>query len=208
MDSIYNKIISSRQIYLPYSHIDKNIHNKLLNLLKNDIENKCIVEGYIKNNSTNIIRYSSGLIYQDFVCFDVVFECLIANPVESMKFICKVKSITKIGIRAEIDDDDNPFVIFLARDHHYNNSGFSKIKEEDYITVRVLGKRFELNDPNISVIAEFLEINLKENIKKELDKVPYIESDKFTKVGNDLEEQEPEKIKLKIKKSKLKSLKL
>ena len=204
MDPVYNKIIISKKVYINFSHIDKNINSKLLNILKNDIENKCITEGFIKNNSIKILKNSSGLVQDDTVCFNITLECMVANPVQSMKFICKVKSITKVGIRAEIDDPDNPFIIFLARDHHYNNTEFSKIKEDDYITVRVLGQRFELNDTNISVIAEFIELNVKEQIKKELNNIKYVQSDKFSNV-QDIDGGE--KIKIKMKKSTAKSLK-
>lgn len=204
MDPVYNKIIISKKVYINFSQIDKNINNKILDILKNDIENKCITEGFVKNNSVKIIKHSSGLVIDDKVCFDITLECMVANPVESMKFICKVKSITKVGIRAEIDDPDNPFIIFLARDHHYNNNEFSKINENDYITVRVLGQRFELNDTNISVIAEFIELNVKEQIKKELNNIEYVQSDKFSNI-KDIDEGE--KIKIKIKKSAAKSLK-
>jgi hypothetical protein len=172
--------------------------------LKSDIENKCITEGFIKNNSIKILKNSSGLVQDNTVCFNITLECMAANPVQSMKFICKVKSITKVGIRAEIDDPDNPFIIFLARDHHYNNTEFSKIKEDDYITVRVLGQRFELNDTNISVIAEFIELNVKEQIKKELNNIKYVQSDKFSNVQHI---DGGEKIKIKMKKSAAKSLK-
>tara|TARA_Y100000389_G_scaffold202185_1_gene246796 strand:+ start:884 stop:1513 length:630 start_codon:yes stop_codon:yes gene_type:complete len=204
MDPVYNKIIISKKVYINFSHIDKNINNKLLNILKSDIENKCITEGFIKNNSIKILKNSSGLVQDNTVCFNITLECMAANPVQSMKFICKVKSITKVGIRAEIDDPDNPFIIFLARDHHYNNTEFSKIKEDDYITVRVLGQRFELNDTNISVIAEFIELNVKEQIKKELNNIKYVQSDKFSNVQHI---DGGEKIKIKMKKSTAKSLK-
>lgn len=204
MDPVYNKIIISKKVYINFSHIDKNINNKLLNILKNDIENKCITEGFIKNNSIKILKNSSGVVQDNTVCFNITLECMAANPVQSMKFICKVKSITKVGIRAEIDDPDNPFIIFLARDHHYNNTEFSKIKEDDYITVRVLGQRFELNDTNISVIAEFIELNVKEQIKKELNNIKYVQSDKFSNVQHI---DDGEKIKIKMKKSTAKSLK-
>jgi DNA-directed RNA polymerase subunit E'/Rpb7 len=204
MDPVYNKIIISKKVYINFSHIDKNINNKLLNILKSDIENKCITEGFIKNNSIKILKNSSGLVQDNTVCFNITLECMAANPVQSMKFICKVKSITKVGIRAEIDDPDNPFIIFLARDHHYNNTEFSKIKEDDYITVRVLGQRFELNDTNISVIAEFIELNVKEQIKKELNNIKYVQSDKFSNVQHI---DGGEKIKIKMKKSAAKSLK-
>jgi len=93
------------------------------------------------------------------VLFDVIYDCLVANPVESMVFDCIVKSITKVGIRAELEEEVSPFIIFIARDHHYNNDLFSKINEGDIITVRVIGQRFELNNKFISIIAELININ-------------------------------------------------
>ena len=72
---------------------------------------------------------------------------------------CVVSSITKVGIRALLKNDseeDSPFVIFVARDHHYNNKDFSKISVKDIINVKVLGKRFELYDNNISIIGELI----------------------------------------------------
>jgi len=70
----------------------------------------------------------------------------------------KVKNVTKAGIRAEISEKDEPtpMVIFIARDHHNNNDEFINIKENDYINAKVIGKRFELNDTYISVIAELI----------------------------------------------------
>ena len=48
-------------------------------------------------------------------------------------------------------------MIFIARDHHYNSQKFSQINVDNEIKVKVLGQRFELNDPFISVIAELYE---------------------------------------------------
>ena len=71
---------------------------------------------------------------------------------------CKISSVTKVGIRAVLNDinDVSPFVIFLSRDHHYNNKEFSKKNIDDIINVKVLGKRFELYDDLISVIGELM----------------------------------------------------
>ena len=88
-----------------------------------------------------------------------------------MTFDCIVKSITKVGIRAEINEEVSPFVIFIARDHHYENELFSKININDIINVRVLGQRFELNNKFISVIAELLDKNNYKTQKADLEDV-------------------------------------
>jgi hypothetical protein len=70
---------------------------------------------------------------------------------------CIAKNITKMGIRAETNENPSPVVIFISRDHHYTSSYFSNIKENDDIQVSVIGQRFELNDKYVSIIAKIVE---------------------------------------------------
>ena len=70
-----------------------------------------------------------------------------------MNIKCKVKNKTQAGIRAMIDEENSPVVIYVTRDHHYNNKYFNTVKENDEITVRVIGQRYELNDQQVSVIG-------------------------------------------------------
>ena len=79
---------------------------------------------------------------------------MLCLPVEDMKIKCIVKNITKAGIRAEIDEDPTPIVVFISRDHHYKSGQFSKIDVGNVITVNIIGQRYELNDSYVSVIAE------------------------------------------------------
>ena len=170
IDNIYCKSLLSRKVYLEFTSIDKNIVMTLENKLKQEYEGKCCIEGYIKHGSIQVVSYSSGELSGDKIIYNVVFECLLTNPVESMIILCNAKSITKVGIRAEINSDDNisPYIIFIARDHHYTNELFSKVKENDVIKVKVLGQRYELNDKFISVIAELIDINNYETTKSEM----------------------------------------
>ena len=154
---IYTKILLNNKVLLNYSELNDNMENVFKRKIKATIEGKCIEEGYIKHDSVNILSYSSAELQSSNAICDVVYECMVANPVESMILNCKVKSITKVGIRAEINDPDsrdNPFVVFVARDHHYDNESFASIEVDGMIDVRVIGKRYELYDPFISVIAE------------------------------------------------------
>ena len=64
-----------------------------------------------------------------------------------------VKNITKAGIRAEIDDNDSPLIIYIARDHNYSNKDFINIKENDKIVVKVIGIKYELNDNHVYAIC-------------------------------------------------------
>lgn len=161
----------SEKLYVNFKNINSDIYNTLQKLIKKKVEGICIDEGFVKPDSVNLVSYSSGELFSDNVKFDIVYQCLVANTVESMTFDCIVKSITKVGIRAEINESVSPFVIFIARDHHFNNELFSKINENDIINVRVLGQRYELNNKFISVIAELVNINNYKTSKGELEDV-------------------------------------
>lgn len=161
----------SDKLEINFKNINSEIYNTLQKIIKKKVEGICIDEGYVKQDSVNLISYSSGELFANNVMFDIVYECLVANTVESMTFDCIVKSITKVGIRAEINEAVSPFVIFIARDHHFDNELFSKINENDIINVRVLGQRYELNNKFISVIAELVDINNYKTSKAELEDV-------------------------------------
>lgn len=158
IQSIYSRGLLTRNIILPFTTIGKNIKETIEENIKANFEGKCLVEGYIKPNSTKIVTFSSGIISRgNSIIFEVVFECEVCFPVEGMLISCTAKNITKAGIRAESATDfPSPIVVFVAKDHHYNMSYFSEIKEGDKITVRVIGQRFELNDKYVSIIGELV----------------------------------------------------
>ena len=158
IQTVYSRCLITRKIVLPITTIGKNLTENIEENIKANFEGKCVVEGYIKPNSSKIISYSSGMIQRgNNVLFDVVFECDVCFPVEGMLITCIAKNITKAGIRAESDVDvPSPIVVFIAKDHHYSVAHFAEVKEGDKITVRVIGQRFELNDKYISIIGELI----------------------------------------------------
>lgn len=158
LQSIYSRCLLTRKIVLPITFIGKSLDDVIENYIQNNFEGKCVVEGYVKPNSSKIIRYSSGVIERgNNVIFEVVFECDICLPVEGMLITCSVKNVVKAGVRAEVANEvPTPVVIFVAKDHHYNIQQFNEIQVGDIITVRVIGQRFELNDKYVSVIGELV----------------------------------------------------
>jgi len=158
VQSVYSRCLITRKVILPITTIGNNLKENIEENIKHNYEGTCVVEGYVKYNSSKIISYSSGIIQRgNNVLFEVVFECDICFPVEGMIISCVAKNITKAGIRAESSNDiPSPVVIFIAKGHHYSVSHFSEIKEGDTINVRVIGQRFELNDKYISIIGELI----------------------------------------------------
>ena len=197
---VYIRSLLTQKTVLKYDEVNADLFNILEMKIKKLNEGKCVKEGYVKNNSVKLLTYSSGELFDNKILFECVFECLITNPVESTLIYCITKSITKVGVRAEliVDDEVSPYIVFIARDHHYDNESFSHIKENDIIQVRILGQRYELNDKYISIIAELISINNYSTLKNELESEEIEEN--LEKVGG-------KKLKLKITKSKAKEIK-
>jgi len=158
LQSIYNRSLITRTLTLPMNAVSNNIDNILETNLSFSIEGKCIEEGFVKPGSVKLVTYSNGLLMRgNKVSFEVVFECMICYPVEGMLIQCVAQNITKAGIKGvSSEEDPSPVIIFIARDHNYNNDQFNKVEVGDKFSIRVIGQRFELNDKYISVIAEIV----------------------------------------------------
>ena len=158
LQTIYNRSLITRTLTLPMNAVSNNIDNILETNLSFSIEGKCIEEGFVKPGSVKLVTYSNGLLMRgNKVSFEVVFECMICYPVEGMLIQCVAQNITKAGIKGvSSEEDPSPVIIFIARDHNYNNDQFNKVEVGDKFSIRVIGQRFELNDKYISVIAEIV----------------------------------------------------
>jgi DNA-directed RNA polymerase subunit E'/Rpb7 len=164
--NIYVKSLLTTKISLEINEISGDIKEILLEKLVSKISNRCIEEGFVAKNGIKIIGYSSGTILNN-IMFEVMYECNISHPVEGMPICGTVKNITKAGIHAQVIDNDKtiPITIFIAREHDAENSQFQKVKEGNTIVAKVIGIRYELNDPYICVIA-----TIENNLFYELEK--------------------------------------
>jgi DNA-directed RNA polymerase subunit E'/Rpb7 len=154
---IFTPLLETEVIYIPFNKVGKNINDIIKTTLINKIEGRCTKDGFIEPGSTTIITISCGTLVNSEVKYIVAYQSNVCFPVENMVIECTAKNITKAGIKAILTKYiKTPMVIFIARDHHYNNDKFNSIEENDIISVKIIGQRFELNDEYISVIAEFV----------------------------------------------------
>uniref|UniRef100_A0A6C0CLF7 Uncharacterized protein n=1 Tax=viral metagenome TaxID=1070528 RepID=A0A6C0CLF7_9ZZZZ len=159
-DVMYTTNLLEMKVILSMNQIGTNMTKKnLQNTISHFISGKCIEEGYVQPNTINIKSYSSGIMKKDKIEFHVVFECKTYNPVEgSWIHNCKVQSVTKAGIHANVHDKQSniPATVFIIRDHFIGNTQFNEVKEQDLIDVKVIGTRFELNDSCIEILGNLM----------------------------------------------------
>lgn len=157
---VYIRSVLQMKIALIITEIGKNLTQNLENVIRLKTEGKCIAEGFIRPNSVRVLSYSSGLIKDDHVEFHATYECMVCYPVKDMIVSCTVSEVTKAGIHAyvkDVDSDNVPITVFIARDHHSTSKYFNSIKEKATVDARIIGIRFELNDPSITTLAAIVE---------------------------------------------------
>jgi len=154
----YSQSVLDMNVLLSPTEIGGNGKTKL-NLQKRVagyIEGKCISEGYVRPNSVLVVEYSTGMVKSEKIEFTVIFSCDTCYPSEGLVLTnCKVRSVTKAGVHANVVDKHKnvPMTVFVIRDHYIEDPRFQAITEDQLINVKVIGSRFELNDPYVEVIA-------------------------------------------------------
>ena len=183
----------SKRVVLKITEIGQKLKQNLEKKIKNSIEGKCITEGFIRPKTVEIVSYSCGLVKDDHIEFHVIYQCLVCNPIKDMEVVCRVKNITKAGIHAEVrDNEDNvPITVFVARDHNYTNKMFDEVEKDTSIRVKIIGVRFELNDPSITAIAYLLkERAVNEKVVNENAELIADAEERYLKLKADAEEKE------------------
>jgi len=154
--SIYIRNMLQRQVILPFNVISSNTKQNILKELRDNLEGKCSTEGYIKKDSIQIISYSAGCLSAGNASFQVNFECSVCKPVVGMQIKCLVENSTKAGIRGQFDSNEKPVTVYIAREQHTNSEEFRKTQENDYILIKVIGIRYQINDDSVSVLGELV----------------------------------------------------
>lgn len=166
-NSLYYATVVRRKLCIPFSTINfKCIESDLRQVISNEIDGRCIAEGFVKPRSCNVRSYSIGTFSAGNIRFDLEIECMLCCPKEGAIINCIAKTVTQAGIRAHACTNPSPVVIYISREMHdasvassatrTTNSSMDSIKPDDVIQIRVVGRRFELNDKHVSIIGEWI----------------------------------------------------
>ena len=154
--NIFMPSVLTHVVYLPANRIGNNLDDIILNSLQREVGNRCTTFGYIDRDSIAILQRSIGKVnsvhLNGSVSYDISYRANLCNPDEGSTVECEVKSINKMGILA----DKHPLTIVLARQHHQEVESFDKVKVGEVVQVKIIGKRFELNDEQITAIGKLI----------------------------------------------------
>lgn len=158
MDELFVPITGETSITLEPKDLNNRIDDTLLKNLKNQLEGKCVKEGYVKEKSVKILNRSLGegisSSFNGYVVYNIKYSMEICNPLEGALIEVQVLNSNKMGILAGIPyQSQSPLNIILAKQHHIDNKQFEELKVDDIFKVNVVGKRYEYGDTQITIIA-------------------------------------------------------
>lgn len=158
METLFVKTTFNHSISLEPVDINNKIEDTILKKLKNELECICIKHGYVKKDSIKILNRSLGSVaashFTGNIIYNVTLSADICNPLENSVIDAKILNINKMGVLAAAGEGNPPSLsILLAKQHHINNNAFDSLHIGKTIKVKVIGKRFEYGDNQISIIA-------------------------------------------------------
>ena len=158
MDELFISTKIKSSLSVEPKDLHSNLDKKIVKKIKLDVEGKCIKNGYVRKNSVKLVKRSLGQSltshFNGNVIFHVEYLVDLCNPLEGATIECSVVNSNKMGVLAEIIGvEDSPLNILLAKQHHIENTEFEDLRERDIIKIRVLGKRYEFGDSQITIIG-------------------------------------------------------
>ena len=194
LNNIFYDTTLYKRIVINPDNINKDLNETLKNILITDVEGKCVREGYIEENSINIIKRSVPYFYGNqlngSMAIDIIYSAKICCPTKGNIIECDVQKINKLGILAST----GPLSIIIARQFHKNKNIFKDIKENEKISIKVIDKRFNINEKKISIIAELYNKNNTKSLisdlsdTKSVDNDSNIASDEYSEIESSDEE--------------------
>ena len=140
-----------------------NINKTLLYLLKKRYEGMCNKDGYIENNTIELINRSLGNIKvlnnMSYLTFNLTYKASVISPSIGNKIKCIVNSNNKMGLIAYIkqnkDDtiEDSPFIIIIPKEF-FEGVNPESIKVNDEINVEVINFRTKYLSKQIQIVSK------------------------------------------------------
>ncbi len=174
---IFINSILQDKIKIPAKYLSSNRQNYILKKLKLQ-ENKCSKHGFIQKNSIEITQISLGHIdntgLQGSILYNITYKAKVCNPIIGSILNVKIENKNQFGLLCVVKDEDdskNILEIIVPKKSISIKSEYDleSLKIGDLIAVKLLGKKYHINDSNISGIGTVIALKTKISDKIELD---------------------------------------
>lgn len=151
LSSIYDKTRMTRILAIRPSMLTSDIENNILSVLRKDVEDKVVPEGYVEKGSVEIKNHgplmTEVIRFNGYTRVDVTFTANVCNPTKGDILECEVKRFNQFGIRAVA----GPLNIVILE-----KKGF-QVSAGQILKVRVVARQLLLNNNQINVVAQLLD---------------------------------------------------
>lgn len=161
-DNIYEKRQLSTSLSIhPKTFNYSDVNNIILEKLKKKVEGKCISDGFIKQESVEIISRSLGmLLNHDFnsnITYEIIYSADVCNPREGQTIEVVIDTIDETNtVCYYLDEESSPIEIYLFKQHYLENQEYAALQQGDRIIVKILDTQIEFGSKKILAIAEFI----------------------------------------------------
>jgi DNA-directed RNA polymerase subunit E'/Rpb7 len=153
-NDIYFHTQINRRVSLNPRFLDADFVKYIEKIVKNNVEGRCIKEGYVVPGTTIVLERSMGNLnnnqFNGNILYDVKIGVKICNIPMNSVVKAPIIKMNKLGLLAEL----GPLMIIVPKEIHNNKDVFKDIKIGDEIELLIIGKTFELNSKKISVYAK------------------------------------------------------
>lgn len=158
---IFVRVLLTDKIKLKPRYLGKSIKYAISNLLRVKYEGKCSHHGYILPNSIVISKYSAGLVLDVSLNGDIIFNVLyfaeVCNPSIGSIIAAKIVNTNQFGILAESGINiKGIFTPILECIVPLKFSQDIDAKVNDVINIEILGKKYQLNDKQMSIVGKIV----------------------------------------------------
>ena len=163
MSNYISSQLLTTSINVEIKNIQGDINQILYKLLKKKYEGVCNKDGYVENDSLQIINRSIGEVKTinntSYIVYNITYKANIYSPVKETKLDISVNSITKMGIVGYLKDkeeetiESSPFIVIVPREY-FNEGDIDDISVNDKLKVEIIDSRIKYMSKNIQIVAK------------------------------------------------------
>jgi DNA-directed RNA polymerase subunit E'/Rpb7 len=163
MSNYISSQLLTTSINVEIKNIQGDINQILYKLLKKKYEGVCNKDGYVENDSLQIINRSIGEVKTinntSYIVYNITYKANIYSPVKETKLDISVNSITKMGIVGYLKDkeedtiESSPFIVIVPREY-FNEEDIDDISVNDKLKVEIIDSRIKYMSKNIQIVAK------------------------------------------------------
>jgi N-glycosidase YbiA len=146
--------------------------------LKQKLEGKCSLHGWVKPESLKILSRSMGYVESGRFTGDIVYHIqvqgTVINPASGVLVVGQVIRKNKMGMYV---DYEGSIRIILPRDLHIGDEEYEGVEVGQFVECEIKKSRFQVNDEYILSVGDFRKVSQKTKGQRTVKKPPMKEED-------------------------------